>query len=129
MPRIVPIIPPNNEAAAKVELDKIVAAAKALDIPLEMQGFVANWLSDNTRVFLATEGDTPVGFGVLVFGRRYYDNDMSASVLIAEGLARKEMLEFMADSSKMLGATMMFYEAREGDTLGGSPRNMLALEL
>ena len=129
MPRILPILPPSSEDQVKTTLDKLHSAATALGLSLDLDGFVRAWLSDSTRVVVAYEGETAVGFGIMAFGRRYFDPNMTASVLLAEGPARQEVLVFLLDMARVLGAQTLFYEAREGDTLGGDLADMRAVKV
>lgn len=129
MPRIVPIIPPSEEDKVKAALDKLHAAATALNISLDLDGFVRSWLSDSTRVVVAYEGETPVGFAIMSFGRRYFDANMTASVLLAEGPARPALLEYLVEMARMLGAQTLFYEAQEGDTIGGDAADMRVVKV
>lgn len=129
MPRIVPILPPSQEDKVKAALDTLHAAATALGLTLDLDGFVRSWLSDNTRVVVAYEGETPVGFAIMAFGRRYYDANMTASVLLAEGPARPAVLEFLVDMARMLGVQTLFYEAQDGDTIGGEQADMRAVRV
>jgi hypothetical protein len=114
-------MPPKDDEATKQGVLRLLNIAQELQIPVEPQGFAMAWLSDHTRMFIASEGDKTTGLGVLVFGRRYYDADISATILIAKGPARQELLKFMSDSAKVLGASELFYETETGDSLGGEP--------
>jgi hypothetical protein len=130
MPRIVPILPPTSEDSVKDGLVQLLKVAKALNLNLDVNGFTHAWLSDYTRVFVATEGDTPVGMGILAYGTQYHaPEEISASILLVAGPARKELLEFMRDSALMLGAKFLLYEAEEGDTLGGELSRVTKLRI
>jgi hypothetical protein len=129
MPKVVPVIAPKDEAGIKAGLVNLLKAANALKIDIEPQGFAMAWLSDSTRIILATEGDQPVGMGIMAYGRRYYDSDVSASMLVAAGPARKDVLRFAFDMAKILGAHKFYYEAEPGDDLGGTQADMRMLEV
>lgn len=129
MPKITPIMPAKSEEALKASLKKMLEAAAALDVALDPDGFARAWLADSTRVVLAYEGDKPTGFGIMAFGRRYYDGNMTASVLTAAGPDRPAVLEFLRDMCRVLGVQTLFYEAEEDDTLGGNPTNMRMVEV
>jgi hypothetical protein len=129
MTKITPIMPSKSEDTLKASLKKLLEAAAATGVALDPDGFARSWLSDNTRVVVAYDGDTPTGFGIMAFGRRYYDGNMTASVLTAAGKDRPAVLEFLLDMCKVLGAEALFYEAEEGDTLGGNPTNMRMVEV
>lgn len=127
--KITPILPPKNEADVKPALDKMLLAARALKVNLNPEGFVQAWLSDNTRVVVAYDEDKPVGFAIMVCGRRYFDERFTASILMAQGPARVQLLEFLLDMARILGAEALFYEHEDGDTLGGSAANMRVVEV
>jgi hypothetical protein len=129
MLKISPILPSKNEEQLKQQLKTLLEAASALSVSLDPDGFARSWLSDNTRVVLAHEDDKPVGFAIMAFGRRYYDSAFTASVITAVGPARPRVLEFMLEMAKVLGAEVLFYEAEEGDTIGGTLANMKMVEV
>lgn len=129
MPKIFPVMPPKEETAVKAALDKVLAVVKHLKLSLNAEGLVHAWLSDNTRVVVAYEAEEPVGFAIMAFGRRYFDDTFTASVLLVEGSARKEMLVFLRDMAQMLGAERMFYEHADGDTLEGEQADMRMVKL
>ena len=112
-------MPPKSDEAVKQGVVKLLEAARDVGLNLEPQGFAMAWLSDHTRVVLASTDGKVTGLGILVFGRRYYDEEISATVLVAAGEARAEVLKFMLDSAKVLGAVEFFYEEAPGDTIGG----------
>jgi hypothetical protein len=129
MLKIAPILPSKNEEQLKAQLKVMLEAAAALSVGLDPDGFARSWLSDSTRVVLAHEDDKPVGFAILAFGRRYYDDAFTASVITAVGPARPRLLEFLLEMSKVLGAEVLFYEAEDGDTIGGTSANMKMVEV
>ncbi len=129
MLKISPILPSKNEEQLKAQLKRMLEAAAATGVALDPDGFARSWLSDNTRVVLAHEDDKPVGFAIMVFGRRFYSDAFSASVLTAAGPARPQVLEFVLEMAKVLGAEVLFYEAEDGDTIGGTLANMKMVEV
>lgn len=124
MPRIIPIMPSSDEAKSKENIVKLLEAAAALGVPLDPQGFAHFWVNDSARVVVAYEGDKPTGWGVMSCGRRFFDGNLTASVIQAEGPDRKAVLLFLLDMARMLGAGTLFYE---GDELGGEEANMKML--
>jgi hypothetical protein len=129
MLKIAPILPSKNEEQLKAQLKVMLEAAATLGVALDPDGFARSWLSDSTRVVVAHEDDKPVGFAILAFGRRYYDDAFTASVITAVGSARPRLLEFLLEMSKVLGAQVLFYEAEDGDTIGGTLANMKMVEV
>lgn len=123
------VLPGRTEEAVKTQLLRLLEAASAVSVTLDAESFARAWMSDNTRVFLATDEGKPVGFAIMAFGRRYYDPQPSASVLVAEGPARNELLKFMVDTAKVLGSKIMYYEGKVDDELRGESLDMRYLEI
>jgi hypothetical protein len=121
MPKIVPILPSQDEAKSKENIVKLLEAAAALGVALDPQGFAHFWVTDSARVVVAYDGDKPTGWGIMTHGRRFFDGNITASVLQAEGPDRKAVLDFLLDMARMLGASTLFYQ---GDELGGEPSDM-----
>lgn len=121
--RIILVTPPNTEEEFKNEFVRLLGVAKHLNIPLEPMGFAQAFQQDNMRLFVATEGDNNdvVGMSMMVFGTKFFDDEVTATAMFAEGKARTELLMHMRETSKIFRATHFIYESREGDTLGGMP--------
>lgn len=123
--RIVPVLPPDEDVEVfKAELIRVLGVAKHLNITLDPQGFAIAFQSDNMRLFIATDtvnGDEHhvVGMSMMAFGTKFFDENISATVMFAEGPARNALLAYMRDTCQVLKCRNFFYEAREGDTLGG----------
>ena len=122
-------MPKTDDAARSEQFKMIVGAAAALEVPLDMENFAYAWVADTTRVAVAHEGDTPVAFALMVHGRRYFDVQSSASVLLCEGPARVQMLAFLKESAAVLGAEVMYYQQRAGDVLQGENVVMVAVKV
>lgn len=122
-------MPKTDDSARSEQFKMIMAAAAALKISLDIENFAYAWVGDTTRVALAHEGDTPVAFALMVHGRRYFDVQASASVLLCEGPARVQMLEFLKESASVLGADVLYYQQREGDVLQGENVVMVAVKV
>lgn len=120
---------PRTDEAIEEGAIKLLKAAEAVGMKVDPHGFATAWLSDNMRMAIATDGDKVVGLGGLAYGRRYYDEEASATILFAKGPARAEMLQFLCDSARVLGASCVYYECEMGDTIGGNPRNVFRLDL
>lgn len=117
--RVELIMPGNTEEKLKTGLLRILAAAKEFNVALDGENFARAWMGDNTRVCIVSENGKDVGLGIMVFGRRYYDAENSASVLVAEGPGRNKVLEYFVDMCRVLGARVMYYEGRVDDTIQG----------
>lgn len=129
MPKIELILPSKKKEDIREDIVRLLEAATAVGLSLEPQAFAMAWTSDHTRVFVATENGKTTGFSIMAFGRRYYDAEQSASVLVAEGEARDDMLKFMLDAARVLGAKMFYYEATADDVLSGEPTSLRFLEI
>jgi len=116
----------RDEAEASKRLIRLLKATHELKISVDGQGFAESWMSDHTRVFIATDSATgeTTGMGLFVFGRRWFDADMTATVVFCMGPGRDGILQFMADTCKILGVNELFFEGDEGDTLPTTPVDM-----
>jgi hypothetical protein len=121
---IKPILPTRDDAQNRVMYKRVLDTAAAVGKPLDAQEFVTVWVSDAHRTFIAEDDGTPVGFAHMAFGRRYFDADFTASLLVLGATTpavRQSMLLFVRDSAKLLGATELFFAAEDGDTLVSEP--------
>lgn len=121
MPKVVAILPSSNGEEVKERLTKLMQAAADVQMALDPSGYAHAWMQDSARAVVAYEGDKATGFGMFHFGRRYYDGDMSASILFAQGPDRVAVLQHMKSMCEVLGVTKIFYE---GDELGGEQAEM-----
>lgn len=126
--RIVPILPsPTDEAKLKEQLNLVMEAAAACNFALDLQGFVRTWLMETARCVVSYDDDNkPTGIGFMVAGRRWFDEENSASVLFYHGPSAIEILKYLKDTAFMLGAMKFFYE---GDALGGEQADLRMLRL
>lgn len=127
--RIELMLPSNEEEKLKNGLLRILTAARDMNVQLDGEAFARAWMSDNTRVCLASDNGKDVGLGVMVFGRRYYDSDHSATILVAEGDARNQLLEYFLDMARVLGSKIVYYESRADDTIKGEPTLQRYIEI
>lgn len=127
--KITPVLPPKNKEGIEAAVKNLFEALKALSITVDPDGFVRAWLSDSTRIVLATEDGKPVGVAAMAFGRRYYDQRFTASVLFCTGPAWAQVLSHMKDMAVVLGAEMLIYEPAGDDPLGGKDAGVKFLEL
>lgn len=116
----------KDEAVAANRLSVMLQAADKLGVKLDHRDFTEAWLQPSTRVFMATTDDLtePTGFAIMAYGKRYYDADMSASIVVCEGPERSNLLQFIADTCKVLGVEYLFFEGREGDTIESESSNL-----
>lgn len=123
------VMPGKTEESVKEGLLRLLQAASETGVPIEGESFARAWMSDNTRVFVATDEGKVKGFAIMAFGRRYYDPQPSASILLAEGEARNELLSFMFDTARVLGSKIVYFEGKSDDTIKGEPIDMRYLEI
>lgn len=121
MPKVQALLPSDNAETVKTRLTQMLKAAADVGVALDPAGFAHQWLQDSTRIVLAYEGDKATGFGIFSFGRRFYDADLTASIVLAEGPDRVAVLQHIKNMAEVLGVTKIFYE---GDELGGEPAGM-----
>lgn len=126
MPRVVPVLPSQDEKKLQDQFKTIMEAAAAVDLPLDMHGLAKTWLADTSRLVIAYEGDTPTGIGFMVTGRRWFDDESSASVLFSQGTDSKAVLEYLRETAIIMGCVKFFYE---GDALGGELSDLRMLRL
>lgn len=121
MPKVVAILPSSNGEEVKARLVKLMQAAADVQMALDPSGYAHTWMQDSTRAVVAYEGEKATGFGMFHFGRRFYDETLTASVVFAEGPDRTAVLQHMKSMCEVLGVTKIFYE---GDELGGELAGM-----
>jgi len=126
MPKIVPFMPSSDVEKVKLDAVKLIEAASAVGVSMDLQGFVTSWLSDSVRVVVAYEEDKVTGFGLMSSGRRYFDDKLTASILVAQGPARKDVLQYLLEMARILGAQLLFYEGTE---LGGGLADMRVVQV
>lgn len=127
--KIAPIMPPRDKAAIEAAVTRMFKLMQELSVKTDPDGFVRSWMGDNTRVVMAEEDGVPKGIATMVFGRRFYDERFTASVLFAAGPARNEILHYMKDMAAVLGAEVFIYETEDGDTLVGEDGNVRFVRL
>jgi hypothetical protein len=121
--------PSREEAAVKEQALELLRAAAAVDLPLDPGGFVTAWLGDNVRVAVARDDGAPVGMGIMAFGRRWFDDEFSASITVLAGPARGDVLKYLWDAARMLGATRLYWAHEPGDPFDGVPTPQRMMEL
>jgi hypothetical protein len=124
-----PAIGSASQDAVNVAAMDVLKVASACGVELDVQGFLQSWMTDGVRAFIAREGDEPKGFGLMVYGRRWHDPRVTASVLLAKGAGREKLLEFMMDTAKVLGAEVMFFEAEAGEAPRGADAGVRMVKL
>ncbi len=113
--KIHPLKPPRDENQIKEAGFQLLKTAQALGIEFDAQGFLHAWLQPNMRVYVAEDNGEPRGLGVMVYGQKWHDSEVSATVLLCEGPARQDILRDMAAAAGVLGAVKLYVETKPGD--------------
>jgi len=104
------IQPPADEVALAETGKKIIAAAIELGLKPDTQGFLMAWIN-GTRI--AVEEDSAgkiIGLALIALGKRWVQNDFTATILDLRGENQKGMLEFVHQICAVLGVTSLFYQ-------------------
>jgi hypothetical protein len=127
---IATVMPSQDEKTAQERIRTLLLAANETGVQLDPQGYTLSWMSDNSRSFIGVDEDKKVvAFAHIVFGRPYHDSTFSSTVMMlgAKDLGiRTQVLGYLRDVSKMLGASVMLFEGQEGDTFPSEPMPLRA---
>lgn len=102
--------PPADEVALAETGKEIIAAAIELGMNPDTQGFLLAWIN-GTRV--AVEKDSTgkiIGLALIALGKRWVQNDFTATLLDMRGENRDGMLEFVKQICAVLGVTSLFHQ-------------------
>ena len=109
--------PPNQEEFAELG-KRLFAAAQALNVPLDPEGFLYSWVN-GTRVVVEEVGGEIKGFAMLAAGKRWTHNDTTATVLVRESRGDESgLLEFLKQIAAALGSTELFVQNRIAQRVG-----------
>ena len=87
--------PPTNQEEFAELGKRLFAAAQALNVPLDPEGFLYSWVN-GTRVVIEEVDDEIKGFAMLAAGKRWTHNDTTATVLVRESRGDEDgLLEFL----------------------------------
>ena len=110
--------PPTNQEEFAELGKRLFAAAQALGIPLDPEGFLYSWVN-GTRVVVEEVGDEIKGFAMLAAGKRWTHNDTTATVLVRESRGDEDgLLEFLKQIAAALGSTELFVQNRIAQRVG-----------
>lgn len=110
--------PPSNQEEFTELGKRLYAAAQALNLPLDPEGFLYSWVN-GTRVVVEEVGDEIKGFAMLAAGKRWTHNDTTATVLVMESSGDKAgLLEFLKQIAAALGSTELFVQNRIAQRVG-----------
>ena len=110
--------PPTNQEEFAELGKRLFAAAQALGIPLDPEGFLYSWVN-GTRVVIEEVDDEIKGFAMLAGGKRWTHNDTTATVLVRESHGDEDgLLEFLKQIAAALGSTELFVQNRIAQRVG-----------
>lgn len=110
--------PPTNQEEFAELGKRLFAAAQALGIPLDPEGFLYSWVN-GTRVVIEEVDDEIKGFAMLAAGKRWTHNDTTATVLVRESSGDEDgLLEFLKQIAAALGSTELFVQNRIAQRVG-----------
>ena len=110
--------PPTNQDEFAALGKRLFAAAQALNLPLDPEGFLYSWVN-GTRVVVEEVNDEIKGFAMLAAGKRWTHNDTTATVLVMESSGDEAgLLEFLKQIAAALGSTELFVQNRIAQRIG-----------
>ena len=108
--------PPADEAAYNKVGVELFQASRDLGLTLDAQGFLFAWTS-GTRVVVERDSEGKIiGMLLMAVGQRWIAKDFTASVMAVEG-NREALLEYSRNIAAALGATSLYVEDLESETL------------
>lgn len=128
---VTPVMPSTDEKVLQARLQALLKAAADMQVLVDPHGYTMSWMSDNSRAFVASDsatGDT-VAFAHLAFGRPYHHAEFTSTVMILaakDTAIRQQMLAYLRDVAQMLGASVMLFEGKDGDTFESEPMPLRA---
>lgn len=110
--------PPTNQDDFAALGKRLFAAAQALNIPLDPEGFMYSWVN-GTRVVIEEVDEEIKGFAMMAAGKRWTHNDSTATVLVMESSGDETgLLEFLKQIAAALGSTQLFVQNRIAQRVG-----------
>ena len=110
--------PPSNQEEFTELGKRLFAAAQALNVPLDPEGFLYSWVN-GTRVVVEEVGDEIKGFALMAAGKRWTHNDTTATVLVMESNGDAEgLFEFLKQIAAALGSAELFVQGKEVKHVG-----------
>lgn len=110
--------PPTNQEEFAELGKRLFAAAQALNVPLDPEGFLYSWVN-GTRVVVEEVGDEIKGFAMMAAGKRWTHNDTTATALVFESSGDVDgLLEFLKQIAAALGSTELFVQNKAVKRVG-----------
>lgn len=120
----------DTQDGVRQQFEEVMQCFKDINLTVDTDGFAMTWASENTRVAVAKdEAGKCLGVAVMCFGRRWYDAESTASVIMLEGAARRELMQFLRDSCKILGVSYIYLQKEPGDEYSGEEVVMLKMKV
>ncbi len=125
------VTPPLNDPdGLRANFEEIVDCARALGQVIDTDGFAMTWAADNTRVVLARGDDGQwAGMGVMCYGRRWYDDETTGSVIMLTGPARKQVMDYYLQIAPILGVSHIYLQKEPGDAWEGETVAMVKIKV
>jgi hypothetical protein len=107
--------PPQKEDDIPVVGKWLYEGLLALDITLDIQGFLMAWTSGGTKMIVETDTDNKIiSAALMTVGRKWTDSRESATVLIIRG-DRSKMIDYCTNLATAFNMGYLAYEAEEGE--------------
>lgn len=120
----------DTQDGVRQQFEEVMQCFKDINLTVDTDGFAMTWASENTRVAVAKdEAGKCLGVAVMCFGRRWYDAESTASVIMLEGAVRRELMQFLRDSCKILGVSYIYLQKEPGDEYSGEEVVMLKMKV
>lgn len=104
------IQPPADEKILAETGKRIISAALDLGMTPDTQGFLMAWIN-GTRVVIEEDGTGKiVGLALLALGKRWVQNDFTATILGIKGENFDGMLDFIKQICAVMGVTSLFHQ-------------------
>lgn len=122
------INPPEDQAGLEILTFELMAAAEALGLTLDQEGFITSWLS-GTKILIERDADDKiVSMAFMVHGQKWFDNQPTATILRAEG-NREKIIEYAKSIASVLGVKKIYYELNDfKENEDGSIENTVRME-
>lgn len=121
------IQPPADESAFGKSGVELFEASVKLGLELDAQGFLYAWSSGTRVVVERDEEGTIIGILLMAVGQRWVAKDFTASVMVVVG-NREPLLEYSRNIASALGATSMYVEQEETETLANGDVRRTVIE-
>jgi hypothetical protein len=111
---MIKVIQPPQDETKIPELGRwLYEGLKALDINLDIEGFVIAWTGGSTKMVVETDAENKIiSAALLTIGKKWTDSRESAMILDIRG-DRAKMIEYCTNLATAFNMGYMAYEAQE----------------